>query len=314
MEENCRNRLDAILWTALGPNVQEFLSDKHVTEIRINSDGKLWKNVLGEGKSFTGYTVSEERVRQAIYSVAYSVGTVCNEEKPHLAAELPGGEARFQGILPPIVHKPVIVIRKRARRIFTLEDLAAQGVLTAYQAQFLRDATLGRENIVISGGTDSGKTTFANAILHEMRSVNERIVILEDTQELQCDAEDVEYLRSKEECVSLRDLIRITLRLSPDRIIVGEVRGAEALEMLKSWNTGHGGGITTVHASSALKSLSRLEQLVEEAGVGRAKTLIADVVHIVVYLKKKNNKRVVEEIIRVNGLNDSGFDYSEVVG
>lgn len=299
-------RLSAMLATALGPAVGVLLRDPLVTEIRVNSDGRLWKSVLGEGKSFTGEIVPEDKARHAIYAVAFSVGAVCNESQPHLAAELPGSGERFQGVIPPVVTRPILTIRKRARKIFGLEELICQKVVSEKAAQCLKEAVFSRQNIVIAGGTDCGKTTFANALLDLMAAVNDRIVIIEDTQELQCQAKDVEYLRTKEGVASLRDLVRMTLRLSPDRIVIGEVRGAEALELLKSWNTGHGGGVSTVHASSAAKGLSRLEQLVQEGGVIHARPLVAEAVNVVVYMEKRGTQRMVSELVHVDGLSVDG--------
>jgi type IV secretion system protein VirB11 len=254
-----------------------------------------------------GSRIPPERVKQAIYTVAFTVNAVCNEDTPSIAAELPGSGHRFQGILPPLSKNPVLVIRKKAVRIFTLEDLVAQGTLNQAGATILRDALLKRENVLVAGGTDSGKTTFANALLDVIREKDDRVVILEDTQELQCAARDVVYLRSKAGVATLRDLLKMTLRLSPDRIVIGEVRGAEALDLLKAWNTGHGGGVSTVHASSATKALSRIEQLVEEAGVVHSKTLISEAVNVLVYMEKVGTKRLVREIIRVNGVSQKGY-------
>jgi len=186
-------------------------------------------------------------------------------------------------------------------------------VLSSSAADTLRNSLLARENILIAGGTDSGKTTFTNALLEVIREREDRIVVLEDTQELQCDAKDVLYLRSKEGVATLRDLLKMTLRLSPDRIVIGEVRGAEALDLLKAWNTGHGGGVSTVHPSSSSKALSRVEQLVEEAGVTASKMLIAEAINILVYMEKVGTKRVVKEMLRVTGVNSNGYQFEALM-
>lgn len=299
-------RLSLMLASALGASVAALLKDPLVTEIRVNSDGKLWKNSLGLGKCFTGEIIPEDKAKHAIYTVAYSVGAVCNESHPHISAELPGTGERFQGVLPPVVGRAVITIRKKAERIFTLRDLVAQGVLSKRGLEIVEGAVLSKDNIIIAGGTDSGKTTFANALLDLIGSVNDRIVIIEDTQELMCKAVDVEYLRTKDNVATLRDLVRITMRLSPDRIVIGEVRGGEALDLLKSWNTGHRGGVSTVHASSAIKALSRLEQLLHEGGLTHSRPLIAEAVNLVVFMEKVHTKRSVRELVRVEGIDESG--------
>ena len=304
----------ALLVSALGADISGLLADENVSEIRLNSDGSLWAYRLGQGKVQIAGQVSAENARRAIYAVAYSVDEICNEERPQVAAELPGSGQRFQGILPPITKAPVFAIRKRAVRIFTLEDLERQGVLEKGGAKLLTGKVQSRQNILVVGGTDSGKTTFANALLQVISDSDERIVVLEDTQELQCNAQDVEYLRTKEGVCSLRDLVRMTMRLSPDRIVIGEVRGAEALDLLKAWNTGHGGGVCTVHASSSRQGLSRLEQLVQEAGVVPSRAMIAEAVNIVVYMEKVGTKRIVKEIVHVDGVKGESYELASVLG
>lgn len=295
-------RLSDLLESALGPDVRELLRDEKISEIRLNSDGSLWANKLGVGKFCTESLVSSDNARRVISAVAYSVNEICNEDKPSIAAELPGTGERFQGILPPLSKAPLFVIRKKAVRIFTLAELEEQGVLSEQGSAFLQSAVLRKENVLIVGGTDSGKTTFANALLHVIAETTDRIVIIEDTQELQCNAKDVEYLRTKDGVASLRDLVRTTMRLSPDRIVIGEVRGAEALDLLKAWNTGHGGGVSTVHASSAKQGLSRIEQLVQEANVqSPSRQMIAEAVNVLVYMEKVGTKRLVKDILRVKG-------------
>lgn len=196
-------KLSDLLATALGPEANALLQDPTISEIRLNSDGCLWANRLGQGKFHTGARVSAENARRIIQTVAYSVQDVCQEQKPSVSAELPGSGERFQGILPPLSKAPVIVVRKRATRIFTLANLATQGVLPEPYVGPLTRAVLQRRNILVVGGTDSGKTTFANALLQVIAETNDRIVIIEDTQELQCQGRDVEYLRTKDGIASL---------------------------------------------------------------------------------------------------------------
>jgi type IV secretion system protein VirB11 len=267
---------------------------------------------LGQGKFQSQVTISPENARRAIYAVAYGVGDICNETKPSISAELPLTGERFQGVIPPLCKSPVFVIRKKAIRIFTLQDLVAQGVLSEQGQVVLQEAVLARKNILVVGGTDSGKTTFVNALLRVVEETTDRIVILEDTQELQCKARDVEYLHTKEGVASLRDLVRFTLRLSPDRIVIGEVRGAEALDLLKAWNTGHPGGVSTVHANSAEKGLHRLEQLVQESGVSPSRAMIAEAVNVVVYMEKVGASRTVKDIIQVKGATNDRYDLTPV--
>ncbi len=310
--ESTEAEIQTILYSALGERVREYLNDPLVTEIRINSDQALWINRLGEGRSHTGVYIDPENTERAIFTVAATVNEVCDTSNRAISAELPGSGARFQGVLPPITQKPVIVIRKKAVRVFSLSDFVSQGVITAELQSLLREAVESRKNILVVGGTDSGKTTFANALLDTIRNTNDRVVIIEDIAELQCSAKDVEYLRSKEGLVSLRDLVRITMRLSPDRIVIGEVRGAEALDLIKAWNTGHSGGISTVHANSAEQGLSRLENLAQESGFVLSKQTIAEAIHLIIYLEKVGQKRVVKEIVQVLGLKKHEYEFSHI--
>jgi type IV secretion system protein TrbB len=295
-------RLSDLLATALGPSVTELLKDDLVSEIRLNADGSLWVHRLGEGKFRSEAFISPINAQRAIYAVAFGVNEICNESHPSISAELPKTGERFQGIIPPLSKSPVFAIRKKAVRVFSLEDLQIQEIITKETCNYLINAVLQRKNILVVGGTDSGKTTFANALLQAIEGSNHRIVILEDTQELQCNATDVEYLRTRDGVATLRDLVRMTMRLSPDRIVIGEVRGAEALDLLKAWNTGHGGGVSTVHASSARQGLSRIEQLVSEAGVTPSREMISEAVNVLVYMEKVGSKRLVREVLEVQGL------------
>ncbi len=180
--------------------------------------------------------------------------------------------------------------------------------MSRIQADALGRAVRDRRTIVVVGGTSSGKTTLVNALLAEVASLDERVVILEDTRELRCAAADVVALRTKPGVASLADLVRSTLRLRPDRIVVGEVRGPEALDMLKAWNTGHPGGITTVHANSPLSALYRLEQLVQEAVVTVPRDLIAQAIELLVFLDGRGTNRRVTAILELTGIDDDG-DY-----
>ena len=208
---------------------------------------------------------------------------------------------RFEGILPPVSTSPTFVIRKLASQVYGLDDYAKSGVMTIGQLEVFRDATRERRNIVIAGGTASGKTTLANALIREIVSAAdpaERIVILEDTRELQCEARNAVQLHTGD-VADLTRLVRVTMRLRPDRIIVGEVRGGEALALLKAWNTGHPGGITTVHANSAAAALLRLESLIQESGVAPQPRLVAETVDLIAFIVRTPVGRRIKELVRV---------------
>jgi len=229
-------------------------------------------------------------------------------ERPIVSAELPGGGERFEGLLPPVVSAPCFSIRKGAAKIFTLEDYVDAETMTKAQADALSYAVNAKLNILIVGGTSSGKTTLANALLAEIANCNDRVLILEDTRELQCATEDQVALRTHGQDVKLSDLVRSTLRLRPDRIVVGEVRGPEALDMLKAWNTGHPGGIATVHANSAEAGLYRIEQLILEGASSVPKALIAEAINVIVFISGRGSDRRVETIARVLGVHGDEYD------
>jgi len=292
-------RIIRMLRTALGEAAGDYLVDDEVIEIMLNPDGKLWVERLGKGREFTGYYMTPEDVERVIFIVASSVKTTCSKEVPLLSAELPGSGARFQGTLPPVVERPCFTIRKKALKIFSFEDYVEQGILTSAHLKTIRHSVINKKNILIVGGTGSGKTTLANAILNEIAATGDRVVIIEDTKELQCSAKDSVSLRTREGLINMTDLIRATMRLRPDRIVIGEVRGGEALDLLKAWNTGHPGGCATVHADSAVRGLSRLEQLVAEAGVADSMQLIAEAVNLIIFIEKTATGRTVEELVWV---------------
>jgi P-type conjugative transfer ATPase TrbB len=309
-------RRRAMLRTAMGPAIADALADPHVIEVMINPDGVLRIDRLGEGRVDTGTRLEPAQVERIIRLVASHARSEVHADKPIVSAELPahgaGAGERFEGVLPPVSLAPCFSIRKPATRIYTLLDYVSDGILSADAARILSLAVVDRQNILVVGGTSSGKTTLANALLAEMAHLDERVILIEDTRELQCAAPDVVALRTRPNSadrsagVTMADLVRSTLRLRPDRIIVGEVRGAEALDMLKAWNTGHPGGIATVHANSAGSALYRIEQLVQEAVVSVPRRLIADAIDLIVFIAGRGLARRVETIARVAGLDPDG--------
>lgn len=303
-----------MLRSAMGPAIIAALDDPDVVEVMLNPDGKLWIDRLGSGREPTGAILSPEDAARIIKVVANHVGLEVNREHPILSAELPETGERFEGVLPPIAVAPIFAIRKRAAGVIPLARYVANGILTEVQAEFLRSSVLDRRNIIIAGGTSTGKTTLANALLQEIAATGDRVLVLEDTIELQCAADDHVALRTKANTVSTADLVRSTLRLRPDRIVVGEVRGAEALDLLKAWGTGHPGGIATLHAGSAQGALTRLEQLIQEVVVTVPRALIAEAVDIIVFIAGRGSKRRVEDIIRIMGLDGDAYAIEHFTG
>ena len=289
-------RNEAMLRTALGPVIGEALADPDVVEIMANPDGSLWVERHGSGRAKTETGFTAEETERVVRLVASHVGREAKASTPIVSAELPGGGERFEGVLPPVSERAAFSIRKPAARVIGLADYVEAGLLPQATADALADAVRTRRTILVVGGTGSGKTTLANALLKVVADRNERIVILEDTRELRCDAADKLCLRTRPPEVTLADLVRSTLRLRPDRIVVGEVRGAEALDMLKAWNTGHPGGIATIHANSALGGLHRLEQLVGEAATTVPRHLIAEAIDVIVFIAGRGPRRRIEEV------------------
>ncbi|MGH6617123.1 P-type conjugative transfer ATPase TrbB [Sphingomonas sp.] len=305
------DRRRAMLRTAMGPAIAAAMSDPRVIEIMVNPDGALRVDILGEGRVDTHVRLDPEQIERIIRLVASHARAEVHGEAPIVSAELPphlegrAGE-RFEGVLPPVATGPCFSIRKPAERLYTLDDYVADGLMSEVAADRLKAAVVQRDNILVAGGTSSGKTTLANALLAELSWIDARVILIEDTRELQSPAPDTVALRTRPGVVSMTDLVRSTLRLRPDRIIVGEVRGPEALDMLKAWNTGHPGGIATVHANSAMAALYRLEQLVQEAVVTVPRRLIAEAIDLIVFISGRGVDRRVASIMRVAGLDPDG--------
>jgi type IV secretion system protein VirB11 len=307
-------RQRAMLQTALGPSIAAALADPLVIEVMVNPDGVLRLDRLGQGRCDTGEVLQPAQVERIIRLVGSHARTEVHGAAPIVSAELPphaegmAGE-RFEGLLPPVSTGPCFSIRKPASRIYTLADYVSDGIMTGETARLLSLAVVERRNILVVGGTSSGKTTLANALLAEMAHRDERVILIEDTRELQCAAPDTVALRTRPGVVTMADLVRSTLRLRPDRIIVGEVRGGEALDMLKAWNTGHPGGIATVHANSAPSALYRLEQLIQEAVVTVPRRLIAEAIDLIVFIHGRGTARRIDGVVAVEGLDAPG-DYA----
>jgi type IV secretion system protein VirB11 len=305
-------RLIAAMRRQLGPVACDRMDDPEVIEVMLNPDGSLWEDRLGRGMARIGAMEAID-AESFVSTVASTLGLVMTREAPILECELPIRGARFEAMLRPVAAAPVFAIRMKAVRIFPLGNYVESGIMSARQRTVIEEAVVGRRNILIVGGTGSGKTTLGNAVLHAIAeaSPDDRIVILEDTVELQCSARNVVSLRTSD-AIDMQRLLKATMRLRPDRIIVGEVRGKEALSMLKAWNTGHPGGLCTVHANSAAAALTRVEQLVAEDIVAPMRAVIAEAVNLIVPIVKTATSRVVLPIVRVDGLHDDKYILSTV--
>jgi type IV secretion system protein VirB11 len=297
-----------MLRTALGPAIATWLEDPAVVEVMLNPDGHLWGDRLTEGLADTGERLSAADGERIVRLVAHHVGTEVHPASPRVSAELPETGERFEGLIPPVVTGPTFAIRKPAVAVFSLDDYVAAAIMPAEQAAVLRDGVAQRRNILVAGGASTGKTTLVNALLAEVAKTDDRVVLIEDTRELQCKAQNLVALRTKDGVASLSDLVRSSLRLRPDRIPIGEVRGREALDLLKAWGTGHPGGIGTIHAGTAIGALRRLEQLIQEAVVTVPRTLIAETINLIAVLAGRGSERRLIELSAVQGLGPAG-DY-----
>lgn len=300
-------RLIRKLQEALGDQLCVALDDVNVVEIMLNPDGRLFIERLGHGVAPVGQ-MAAATAEIVIGSVAHALQSEADDGRPIISGELPIGGHRFEGLLPPVVTAPAFTIRRRASRRIPLDDYVMLKVMTERQAEIIRNAVRSRLNIVISGGTGSGKTTLANAIIAEIADTapDDRILILEDTTELQCPAENLVALHTSD-TVDMARLLKSTMRLRPDRIIVGEVRDGAALTLLKAWNTGHPGGVTTIHSNTAMSALRRLEQLTAEVSQQPMQEVIGEAVDLIVSIERSGRGRRVHEILHVEGFSASRY-------
>ncbi|MBA8908005.1 P-type conjugative transfer ATPase TrbB [Aminobacter ciceronei] len=301
-------RLVRKLQEALGDEICVALDDTSVVEIMLNPDGRLFIERLGHRIAAVG-EMSAAAAEIVIGSVAHALQSQADDEQPIISGELPIGGHRFEGLLPPIVSRPTFTIRRRASRLIPLDDYVSSKVMTARQADVIRNAIESRLNIVISGGTGSGKTTLANAVISEIveTAPEDRIVILEDTAEIRCVAENAVALHTSD-TIDMARLLKSTMRLRPDRIIVGEVRDGAALTLLKAWNTGHPGGVTTIHSNSAMSALRRLEQLTAEVSQQPMREVIGEAVDLIVSIERTGRGRRVRDVIHVESFNGSRYE------
>jgi type IV secretion system protein TrbB len=304
-----KERAKAKLERDMGPLLLGALHDPKTVEIMLNADGRLWQERLGEGIKCIG-ALRTAQAEAIIKTVAGYHGKEVTRITPILEGELPLDGSRFAGQLPPIVAAPTFAIRKKAIAIFTLQQYVSAGIMAAGQYAALKAAVKNHRNILVVGGTGSGKTTLVNAIINEMVLCDptERVCIIEDTGEIQCAAENfVQYHTSLD--VSMTALLKVILRMRPDRILVGEVRGAEALDLLDAWNTGHEGGAATLHANNSMAGLARLKSLITRnaSAPSAIEPLIGEVVHVVVHIARTAEGRRVQEILEVSGYENGQY-------
>ena len=293
----------------LGPLAMDALGQPGCRELIRNADGTLWFEGLQTGMVRIG-TMPHAQAEAVVKTVAGYHGKEATRATPIVEGELPFDGSRFAGQLPPIVASPTFAIRKKAIAVYTLDEYVKSGTMTQVQREAIGCAAKERDNILVVGGTGSGKTTLVNAVIQEMvvATPSDRICIIEDTGELQCTAANyVQYHTTLD--VTMTQLLRLILRMRPERILVGEVRGGEALDLLDSWSTGHPGGAATLHANSAMAGLTRLNSLVtrNSAAPTDINKLIGEAVNVLVYIARTPAGRRVEDVIALDGYRDGEY-------
>jgi type IV secretion system protein VirB11 len=311
--DEIRVRLHDQLCHELGEPVLDAAVRPGVSDIMLLEDDTLWVNERGVWMCDPHARYRPEQRETIIGLVANSLHQEATFANPIIEGEVTIREQRyrFTGHMPPICALPTIAIRKPAEIIYTLAGYEAAGIITARQRDCLHRAVIERKNILIAGAMGSGKSTLANALIDTIPP-EDRVGTIEDTYELQVRLPNRNQLHTTS-TIDLRRLVRTALRLQLDRICVGEVRGAEALDLLKAWNLGARGGIATIHANDARSALMRLSSLVQEANVPPQPALIAEAIDCVVFIAFVRGKRQVTEILKMEGLNvDGNFQLSAI--
>ncbi|MDR1020485.1 MAG: P-type conjugative transfer ATPase TrbB [Synergistaceae bacterium] len=311
MTEEVNRRLLEKMKREMGNEVLSMLSDSAVTEVMLNDDCSVWVSRFGaDAPVDTGVRMLPDRSLAFLGTVASYYGKTINYAETVIAEVLPLDGSRLNGVIPPTTEKPTFNIRKKASRIFTLDDYVAKGRMTAQDKETIRSGIAWRMNFLIVGATGSGKTTMTNAILNEINLIHphHRIVSMEDTEELQIPQKNKVRMYTDER-VSMQKLLFTAMRQSPDRIVIGEIRNGAALDLLKSWNTGHPGGVTTIHANGCLEALDRLEMLMLEAVPNPMQRLIGQALGLVLHNERLENGPALTEIMEVIGYNSEKSEY-----
>src|SRR5579872_2900296 len=297
--------------------IEHLIRDDSVSEIMVNGASRVFIERDGVLEQVPDLTLSEKSLMVAVKNIARRLGDDISEQKPILDSRLPDG-SRVAAVIPPCsIHGVTLSIRKFNSRHFTIEDLERIGSLEVNLVRQLQTYVETRRNILISGGTGTGKTALLNA-LGRFIPGDDRIFLIEDTSEIQLDKPNLVRFEARQAqsglpAVTIRDLLKASLRHRPDRIILGEIRGGEAFDLLQLLNTGHSGTLSTVHASSAAQSLSRFTSCVLQSGVElpyRAiKNNIADSLNILIQLERRPGKRFVSEVLEIRGYNPNADQY-----
>lgn len=303
-----QSKIDYINWNFR--ELKEYLEDDNVNEIAVNDNGEVWIATFTKGWVDTGKRLDKKTILSLMQVVADYREIIVDEVNPILETEFYDG-SRFSGTIEPI-SSPSFNLRKHSKLVFTLDDYIKQGNITNEQKKIIQEYILNKKNILVVGATGSGKTTFANACIQEIAEVDDRVVIVEDTKEIQCMVKNNLRLISNKNNTIVQ-ILQHCMRRTPERLIVGEVRGKEALYLLTAWNSGHGGGICTIHSESALKGLRQLEQYIMQGSVNPQQEMIADNINLIVVLKKVNGKRKIVEMKKMIGLNNNNYVLEDLI-
>jgi type IV secretion system protein VirB11 len=310
VEKEAQRRRREELIRVLGTTIGDALGDPNVVEVMVNEDGVIWIDQLRGGMRDTELRMAPIEVEDVVTTIASALGKAIDRRNPSLQGELPLDGSRVQAFVPPATENaPVLVIRKKASRIFTLGDYVAMGMLTPGHRRFLETSVRERRVLLVVGGTGSGKTTFVNALLAvtAQEAPDDRLVIIEDTRELECPSRNKVHLL-KSETRSYTQLLKESLRARPDRLVFGELRDEAAFDFLMALNTGHRGSFSTIHANSARDALARLEDLVRVAGYSVVPSTVARAIDALIYIERAGDTRRITEIASVRGLSADG-DY-----
>jgi pilus assembly protein CpaF len=299
--------------------IEHLILDDSISEVMVNGPDRIFIEKAGYLEQVRGVSLGEKSLLVAVKNIARRLGDDVSESKPILDSRLPDG-SRVAAVIPPCsLNGVTLTIRKFNSRHFTLDDLIRAGTLDRPLANRLEDYVLKRKNVLITGGTGTGKTTLTG-LLAKFIPEEERIVLIEDTAELQLPQSNLVRFEARREqnglpAIAIRDLLKASLRHRPDRIILGEIRGQEAFDLLQLLNTGHAGTLSTIHANSAKQGLARFTSCVLQSGVElpyRAiKTNIGDSLEVVVHIERRPGRRFVSEVLEINHYDPDAdlFDY-----
>lgn len=284
--------------------IYDYLQDNNITEVMINTDNKIFIKEMGK-KNYQVGIADPQKTIQIINTLAKLRGQVINESNPTISTVLPLTNSRFEGLVPLAVENPCFTIRKRIWRSLTLDDYIKQGIITKEIKILLTNYIKQKKNLLIIGGTDTGKTTFANALLELMK--DERLLLIEEVSELQPVLNDVSFFNVGEGAMEPKQALRSAMRWSPQRIIYGEVRGAEAFDLINAFNSGHSGGLCTIHANDCYGGLSKLETYILYNQPFPLSALIARTINVLITMVIVNGERTLDSIAEVIGYENGKY-------